>query len=213
MAELRPIPSARGYEASKDGFIYRRGRRLKGSTNGRYRKIKLSIANVQRDAYVHRLVCEAFHGAPTAERPHVRHLDGDCMNNAAHNLAWGSVAENIADMDVHGTRLHGSRAPWSKLTDEQVLSIRARSRAGEDYRALAKEFLLNTAHMHQVITGARYVHVPGAFPYRKPTKLSPGQVASIRADMRSTETELASAYGVSRSMIGLVRRGQCYRVK
>jgi hypothetical protein len=50
---------------------------------------------------VHQLVCEAFHGS-RPEGLEVRHLDGDCVNNAATNVAWGTRSQNIRDRKWHG---------------------------------------------------------------------------------------------------------------
>lgn len=44
---------------------------------------------------VHRLICEAFHGAPPFERAVVMHLDENSTNNSPANLAWGSQKENL----------------------------------------------------------------------------------------------------------------------
>lgn len=44
---------------------------------------------------VHRLVCEAFHGAPPPGRSVVLHLDEDGHNNRPENLRWGTQEENL----------------------------------------------------------------------------------------------------------------------
>tara|TARA_R110000787_G_C13135962_1_gene416670 strand:+ start:100 stop:540 length:441 start_codon:yes stop_codon:yes gene_type:complete len=44
---------------------------------------------------VHRMVCEAFHGPPTKEKPIVIHLDEDGTNNHYTNLKWGTQKENL----------------------------------------------------------------------------------------------------------------------
>lgn len=44
---------------------------------------------------VARLVCEAFHGVPTPERPVCMHLDENSRNNRPDNLAWGTQKENL----------------------------------------------------------------------------------------------------------------------
>lgn len=44
---------------------------------------------------VHRLVCEAFHGAATSADHIVIHLDEDATNNRPENLKWGTMKENL----------------------------------------------------------------------------------------------------------------------
>lgn len=44
---------------------------------------------------VHRLVCEAFHGAPPFEGAVVIHLDENALNNRPENLRWGTQKENL----------------------------------------------------------------------------------------------------------------------
>jgi hypothetical protein len=56
----------------------------------------------QLKAYVHQMVCLAFHG-PRPKGLEVRHLDGDNSNNRADNLCWGTRAENNEDKRQHGT--------------------------------------------------------------------------------------------------------------
>lgn len=44
---------------------------------------------------IHRLVCEAFHGAPPFAKAVVIHLDENAMNNKPENLRWGTQKENL----------------------------------------------------------------------------------------------------------------------
>ena len=44
---------------------------------------------------VHRLVCEAFHGAAQDASHVVIHLDEDATNNRPENLKWGTMKENM----------------------------------------------------------------------------------------------------------------------
>ena len=52
---------------------------------------------------VHQLVAFAFIGDRRAEGLEIRHLNGDPSDNRVENLAWGTRAENVADMIDHGT--------------------------------------------------------------------------------------------------------------
>jgi hypothetical protein len=76
-------------------------------------------------------VLEAFIG-PRPENCEVRHLDGDPSNNRLDNLAWGTKAENQADKVRHGTILRGTANPASKLTEADVLAIRASNKRQVD---------------------------------------------------------------------------------
>jgi hypothetical protein len=167
---LKPIPSAEGYFACEDGYIWRMRRnlrRLHGSvgSNG-YRRIKLSIKNVQRDAYVHRLVCEAYHG-PCPPGLQCRHLDGDQTNNAPGNLRWSDAVTNMADKVLHGTQPLGEKHHRSKLTADIVLDARRRAAAGERVDLIAADLGIPYRCLLDAVTGRRWKHVPGAF---KPTK-------------------------------------------
>lgn len=48
-----------------------------------------------RSYKVARLVCEAFHGAPTVPDAVCMHLDENSRNNVASNLTWGTQKENL----------------------------------------------------------------------------------------------------------------------
>ena len=71
----------------------------------------------------HRLLLLTFVGPPPFPGAQVRHLDGNPMNNALDNLAWGTAKENAADRDRHGTT---NRRPTNyKLSREAVAEIKA----------------------------------------------------------------------------------------
>ena len=74
----------------------------------------LSSASTVRRYYVHRLQAMAFIGPPPFEGAVVRHLDDDKTNNTLENLAWGTHAENSADMVRNGNsrRLEAVDCPY-----------------------------------------------------------------------------------------------------
>lgn len=75
--------------------------------------------------YVHRLACEAMHGAPPTPAHEVAHSCGNghlgCVNR--HHLSWKTKLENAADRLLHGTVLRGENAPHVILTEKDVLEI------------------------------------------------------------------------------------------
>lgn len=80
---------------------------------GRWQQVSVSVK-----------VCEAFIG-PRPEGCHAAHLDGNPSNNHVSNLAWKTPKENEADKVLHGTRMRGVSHHRAKLSEAQVLEIRA----------------------------------------------------------------------------------------
>lgn len=75
---------------------------------------------------VHRIVCEAVHGAPF-EGAHTAHSCGSghmgCIN--PKHLRWATRQENAKDKILHGTSQRGAANGNAVLTEQQVLEIRA----------------------------------------------------------------------------------------
>ncbi len=133
MVTLKPIPVSpnEDYMAGDDGQIYSRTR-YKGwgrkeyvdwyPLSGRvassgYLTVSLCHNNVKVTKSVHRLVCTAFHGMPSAQSLQVRHLDGVRSNNRPENLCWGTQEENWQDRKAHGRGCEGEKHHAAKLTD------------------------------------------------------------------------------------------------
>jgi len=137
---LMPIPSSPNddYMAGSDGKVYSRtkykgfGRKeyvdwypLAGhTTNKGYVSISMSHQNKKVTRLVHRLICEAFHGAPAKPSLQVRHLDGNGQNNLPGNMIWGTQVENWADREAHGNGVKGEKHHDAKFTNEERKSIR-----------------------------------------------------------------------------------------
>lgn len=133
--EWRPVPDW-PYEVSNLGRIRRTttvnnrwlaGRLLKPSGKhhqGRDRQLLYGEGRRRRAVALHRLVCAAFHGPAPADKPLVRHLDGNPSNNRSDNLAWGDYRENQLDAIRHGMG-GGERNARAKLTDAQAAELRA----------------------------------------------------------------------------------------
>lgn len=105
-------------------------RLLTPSTRNQYGHQSVRSRSRKRDTqmceYVHKLVLETFVG-PRKSGQVARHLDGNHLNNALSNLAWGTQLQNAADARQHGTLAQGERNHFHKLTEAQVLEIRASS--------------------------------------------------------------------------------------
>jgi hypothetical protein len=96
---LKPIPNERWYVAGSDGVIYslRSGKLLALKPFMKKPMRPAVCVGENKVAYVHILVCSAFHG-PRPEGKEVRHLDDYGLNNRPSNLCWGTREENIDDI-------------------------------------------------------------------------------------------------------------------
>lgn len=114
-----------------------------------YRRFDARVKGVRKYVSVHRLVCEAFNGAPTPESPEVNHKNGDKADNRPENLEWCSRAGNT--LHVHRVLgLHrGESVPWAKLTDADVRAIRMDARSNVKVAAaygVSKETIRQIRH-------------------------------------------------------------------
>jgi hypothetical protein len=96
-----------------------------GTDKDGYPVVSLSAPDGRHTFTLHRVVCRAFHGEPTALHNEVAHLDGVRTNARADNLQWASKVENHFHMRAHGTHPAGDRHPKARLTWGDVHDIRA----------------------------------------------------------------------------------------
>lgn len=78
--------------------------------------------------------------------------------NPAH-LFLGTKADNAADRNAKRRQSHGSRVPCSKLTEADVLALRAEHAAGSTHRALATKFGLSRGTVSKVIHRQSWSHI------------------------------------------------------
>lgn len=167
-SELYEVPSL-GRVRSLDRvsvFTTRQGkvitRRLKGRVlrqcihqkRGGYPTVGLHRDGVAETHFVHRLVCEAFHGVPTSPLD-VAHNDGDPAHNRPENLRWATRKENMADTISHGTRSAGERHGGHKLSDAEVAEIRALT--GIPQNKIARRYGVVQSHISNIKNSRRRI--------------------------------------------------------
>ena len=168
--ERRVIPWLPDYDISQSGEVRRitaaatRGRvpyTINGGDDGRgYLRVKLYAGNgIKKSFLVHRLVCEAFNGPPTAEANIAAHWDGDKRNNNADNLRWTNPRGNADDSKRLG-EVAGVKNGRSILSERDVVRIR-RQFTGEygQIAALAREYGVSHSAMWQTCRGTCWRHV------------------------------------------------------
>lgn len=171
--EWKHIPSTDGlYEASNCGRI-RRAETCRiltpGYTNG-YLQVRLAVVKgTSRLAYVHRLVCEAFHGPALTSGMQAAHRNRQRDDNSLSNLRWATQADNEADKMLHGVANKGARHGNAKLTDEDVKQIReslndwprhpSGRRANGSIGKLAATFGVSPSCIHAIAECSAWRHI------------------------------------------------------
>jgi hypothetical protein len=79
--------------------------------------------------------------------------NGPCCNQA--HLSAGTHAKNMADMAARGRAATGERNARTKLTDEQVATIRTRHAEGWSRRSLSVTYGIRPEYVSQIIRGLR----------------------------------------------------------
>lgn len=102
--EVKLMVSSLGRLQNEQGHRY-----IGADHNSGYKIANISSGKGKmKNALVHRLVCEAFHGPPPSPTSEANHKDLNKHNNRADNLEWNTGSENVKHAykilgDDHGT--------------------------------------------------------------------------------------------------------------
>jgi hypothetical protein len=153
------------YAVSEQGDVFRvlkhgRFRKLKKTKDhDGYEAVTFCVKNVRKRMLVHSLILAAFKG----ERPAgyvTRHLDGVRDNNRIDNLEWSTHLENIRDKRVHGTHQYGESVNGAKLTEADVVSIRAHPVCAGMFATMARRFNVTPDAIRYAYLGKTWAHLP-----------------------------------------------------
>lgn len=162
----KPIPDFPGYDASSFGRIRSvRGRKhimKQARQRTGYLRVSLQVPNERGGgkafAFVHRLVCAAFHGGWPTGRMAAAHQNGKRDDNRACNLRWMTYKENEAQKEEHGTSLRGSRNGRAILTEGQAREILGLSGV-ESRRSLAGRYGVSMSAIDDIVKRRKWKHV------------------------------------------------------
>lgn len=108
----------------------------------------------------HRIVYAWVHGVCPAGLL-VRHLNDVKTDNRPENLELGTTADNAADGVRNGVHNHkGTHNPRAKLTEADVLAIRAASASGEKHYRIAGRYGVTDVTVSYIVSRKTWAHLP-----------------------------------------------------
>jgi hypothetical protein len=155
LSRLRKIPGAAGYYINQEGEVFT-VRKLRPFTD---EDGYLRVSTKRLRKAVHWLLARVFLPPPLSGQNEVRHLDGKPSNIALSNLAWGTRAENAADMARHGT-VKGSRNPRAILTEIKVVEILNLANDNTP-QSIAEMVGVSETSVKAVLSGQNWSHFTG----------------------------------------------------
>lgn len=167
----KDIPGYSGYQASTLGrirsfwmhrkhYLVTTPHILKTWNRTGYRAIELCVEKKRNLLAVHCLVLLAFVGPPPKSMECL-HCDGNKINNKLTNLRYGTRSENLYDSVRHGTHvnLKGSENPSSKLSEDQVVSMRSLNSKGFSTKYLVEKFKTCKSNVRMIVTRKSWKHI------------------------------------------------------
>ena len=166
---------------------------------------------------VHAAACEWRWGPKSSPDLVARH--GPCRNPSCwawEHVTWGTPGDNFRDRWRDGTEPVGEQNGRHKLTEAEVLHLRARYAAGGiTYRQLATAYGVSQTLIAMTLRREIWTHVAGDKPppwsqegeRANGAKLTDEKVRAIRARWAAggiPQAKLAADYGVTRSLISMV---------
>lgn len=151
-ADLRDYPN---HQVSSLGRVRnkRNGYVLKPFAD-RYGYLRLSIGNAD-NVYIHRLVCETFHGEPVGDRTQVNHIDCNRQNNCVDNLEWCNGHENISWGVSHGFIDPSIGCRRAQEVNRKRVRIVETGDEFESVKSCAEYFGVAPTNISRVLVGSR----------------------------------------------------------
>lgn len=132
-----------------------------GSTDGRGGYGKVHDPADQKMKFAHRVACEMRYGPPPTPAHEAAHGCNVRLCVNGKHLRWATKLENMADMEVHGTKpgCCGSEVGTSILTEAQVAEIRAAPRGYGTGYVLAEQYGVSDATISSIRHNKGWRHV------------------------------------------------------
>ena len=149
--EIRLIPTFPGYAITNTGQVwsmrlhgYWKQKKISTGEKSR-RRVHLRHNGTYTTKSIAHLLLEAFVG-PCPPGQEARHLNDDPSEDALHNIAWGTHAENMFDIHRNGTRYNkGESNGYAKLYKCEAEEIYKLVMLKIRHRIIGKMFNVDTS--------------------------------------------------------------------
>lgn len=143
-AEAVRQAASRGYTVTDAGIVIGpRGIRRTVPTERGHHHFNVCLGKERIPIYVHKLAAFLHYGEQALQPGvEVRHVNGLAGDNRKENLLLGTRSDNALDqpVEVRKARAQHASSFLRKLSDEQVLALRADREAGATYSDLCKKY-------------------------------------------------------------------------
>ena len=149
------------YSVSSYGRVMGKRRiRVSQVDRGGYPRMMLSKVGMQKLAYVHRLVAQAFIEQPNGCEV-VNHKDGNKLNCHVGNLEWCTDSYNCRHARALGLtpNIRGADHPHAKLTEAEVREFISIFRKGVKMRLYADRYGVDPETLRDIIAGRTWRHI------------------------------------------------------
>lgn len=192
-----------------------------GRGGGEYYRINLADFDGKYfNTFVHRLIMMTFSPADNMQNLVVNHIDGNKLNNNLLNLEWTTVGGNNKHAYRTGLRTVGEEHHMAKLTEKEVEAIcieLQNPRYKGQFKEIGLKYNISSTDISAIASGKIWRKTSEKYNidyniHGTTSKLTDDEVREICKDLEHPYPQqisiLAEKYGVTESMIKLIRSGK-----
>lgn len=160
LSRVRSLSWEQPHSSGGTSFVKKeRVRKFKQPKTNRYIQLGMVTEDGIVMIYHHRLVALAWIPNPE-NKPFINHKNGIKWDNRIENLEWCTKSENAKHSFATGLQSNkGEKSPMHKLTEKEVLSIRARYAAGESSWKIFKSLDMSYTNVKDIIAKRTWGHI------------------------------------------------------
>lgn len=156
----------KGYRVTAEGVpLNPKGRILKGHTSAKDGRLHITTTYMTKNIRcpVHALAAYELFGEPALNpNVHIRHLNGNPLDNSASNLAIGTSTDNHLDVPAAARTAHALKGARTvrKLTYEQAQALREAYSSGSVLSDLANNYCISLSAASYIVNNKTYITGP-----------------------------------------------------